>query len=156
MVRPSMRTRSRRKVKLTTPGGRAVTHFRRKKAGKATCGRCGRPLQGVASGSPTEIRGLSRSSRIPAKPYAGVLCPGCLDALLRYVTRMEVQHAVPEFSDLNLQRDLTLEKFLYRGWWADVTAGKVKRKAAVEKPWRKGRRVEAKGKPKARSRKKAE
>jgi len=80
------------------------------------------------------MRGFSASQRAPERPYGGLLCPGCVDALVRYVTRMEVRHMKPGFEDLDLARDLTIEKFLPRGWWATVSSGKKLPKKTPYKP----------------------
>ena len=152
MVAPSKRTRSRKKVKKKTPGARNVTHIRGEKAKKKACGRCGKQLSGVASDSSTKMKNMSKSSKVPARPYAGVLCSNCLDGLLRYVTRMEVKHSNPEYAELDFRRDLTLEKYLPRGWWSEVTAGKKKVAKAKSKP---DRKAKAKAKPKTKAKAKA-
>jgi large subunit ribosomal protein L34e len=153
MVRPANRTRSTKKVKRRTPGGATKTHIRRRKPGKAKCGRCGRQLSGVAAGTPKQIRDMAKSSRTPARPYAGVLCTGCLDDLVRYVTRMQVKHTVQDYGDLRVQRDLTIEKYLPRGWWAAVTEGGILKRTVKSKPKRSRKEAppKKKGKPKAKS-----
>jgi large subunit ribosomal protein L34e len=148
MVRRSFRTRSRKKVKVRTPGGRTVTHFRAEKAKKAVCGRCGVTLSGVATGSATFMGNLPASQKRPARPYGGVLCPGCLDSLVRYVTRTEAVCRAPEYSDMGVQRDLTLEKFLPRGWFASASAGSVLRTAKKSKPKGRAKPAAKKEKPK--------
>ncbi|MFH1054787.1 MAG: hypothetical protein V1744_01700 [Candidatus Altiarchaeota archaeon] len=134
MVKRSMRTRSRKKVKIRTPGARTVTHFRQEKAGHVTCGRCKSQLGGVASGSPTWMKSISKSQRIPDRSYGGVLCPNCLDDLVRYVTRMEAKHSGPEYASLDIERDFTIEKFLPRDWWGKVSSGHITKKTPKEKP----------------------
>ncbi|MBD3387906.1 MAG: hypothetical protein GF416_02555 [Candidatus Altiarchaeales archaeon] len=146
MVAPSKRTRSTKKVRRKTPGGKNTTLFRRAKSAKPRCGRCGKQLSGMASGTATEMKSFNKSSKVPARPYAGVLCTDCLDGLVRYVTRMEAKHKESAFADLNLQRDLTLEKYLPRGWWGEVSAGKVSVKKDGKKPA--GKRTDSKSKAK--------
>jgi large subunit ribosomal protein L34e len=152
MVKRSQRTRSTKKVKVRTPGARVTTHFRGERASKAQCGRCGQNLSGVATGRSTYVGSLPAGSRVPARPYAGILCPNCLDELVRYVTRMEVRYAVPEFSDLGIQRDLTIEKYLPRGWFADVEKGGIMKKTKKTKP---GKKAKAASAPKAQAKHKA-
>ncbi|HHQ45083.1 MAG TPA: 50S ribosomal protein L34e [Candidatus Altiarchaeales archaeon] len=120
MVEPKKRSRSVKKVKTRTPGGRTVTHYKAKKHSKNVCGRCSAVLKGVASGGPAEVRKTTRSAKGPAKPYSGVLCTKCLDELARYVTRIEAT-MVEGFEGLDLKRDLSLEKFLPRGWYAGLS-----------------------------------
>ena len=106
MVAPSKRSSSVKRVKRRTPGGRTTVLFRGEKAGRPSCGRCGTPVLWKAS-----------------RKYGGVLCPPCLEELLRYVTRMESKAASPEvFSGAEFVRDLTVEKFLPEGWWAAVSS----------------------------------
>ena len=83
MVRPALRSRSLRRIKVVTPGGRNVTHYERRKPGPARCARCGRPLNGVPRLRPSQLRKLSKTAKRPERPYGGVLCPRCLAELLR-------------------------------------------------------------------------
>lgn len=133
MVRRHLRTRTRKKVKVRTPGGKTTTHFKRKKPGKATCGRCKKNLGGVPNKIPSENRALKSSQRTPSRPYAGVLCSNCLDNLVRYATRMEVKYSNPDYKNLEVQRDLTLEKYLPRGWHARVEGGEISKERVLEK-----------------------
>jgi len=111
---------SKIKVKRKTPGGKIVVHEKRKKPKKAHCGRCGKPLGGVESKIPSEMRKLAKSEKIPNRSYAGILCTNCLEELLRYKVRFEVKFSNEEFKDLELHRDLTIEKFLPKGWWSEL------------------------------------
>jgi large subunit ribosomal protein L34e len=141
MVRRYLRTRSEKKVKVRTPGGRNVTHFKMEKTGKAECGRCGNNLGGMPNRTQSEIRVMKSSERIPSRPYAGVLCNECMDDLVRYVTRLEVKYTHPEYKKLDVQRDLTLEKFLPANWHQEVSAGNI-RKEKVEKKAAPGKKKE--------------
>jgi large subunit ribosomal protein L34e len=138
MVSRSLRTRSRKKMKVRTPGGRTVTHFKSERAGRAQCGRCGVQLAGVATGSSTEMTGMASSLKAPDRPFGGALCPKCLESLIRYATRTEVKYSASEYNSLEIQRDLTLEKYLPRGWYEAVTSGNPLRKAVREAPKFKG------------------
>jgi large subunit ribosomal protein L34e len=144
MVQRSKRTRSVKKVKVRTPGGRTTTHFRSGSIGAVRCGMCDNPLPGVATGTPTQLKGMSASSKTPNRPYAGVLCSDCLDGLIRYVTRMEVKYSGPEYALIPIERDLTIEKFLPRGWFASVQEGKKKVIREKVKPKKEGKPKKAK------------
>jgi len=122
MVRPGLRGSG--KVKRRTPGGRAAV-FYVERFGSPTCGRCGVVLLGTAKGSVSEVRAMRHSERIPSRMYAGVLCSDCVDRMVRYVTRMESKFASPGLQDLDVERDLTIEKFLPSGWWGSVQKGKL-------------------------------
>ena len=134
MVEPSKRTRSTKKKQVRTPGGRTVTHFGVGKSKQVKCGMCEKKLAGVATGTATEMKNMSKSKKVPAKPYAGTLCPACLDSLMRYVTRWEVKSSGDEFASLELSRDLKIEKFLPRGWFEKISSGKKTVKKAKTKP----------------------
>lgn len=121
MVKPMLRTRSRKRVQKRTPGGRVVTHYKAEKAKAKTCARCGEALSGVANATNSELSKLSKSEKIPTRAYAGVLCQGCVESLYRYSTRLEVKYTNPEYSDIEITRDLTLEKFLPRGWFKKLS-----------------------------------
>lgn len=121
MVKPMLRSRSKKNVQVKTPGGRTVTHYNKKKPGKKTCGRCGAELGGVPSDVSSVIRNLAKSKKGPTRPYSGVLCSGCVKRLTTYATRFEVKNKYPEYADMELQRDLTIEKFLPAGWYSSLS-----------------------------------
>ncbi len=83
MVRPALRSRSLRRVKVRTPGGEVVVHYEKRRPGPARCARCGRPLNGVPRVRPNILRNMAKTSKRPERPYGGVLCPRCLAELLR-------------------------------------------------------------------------
>ncbi len=151
MVRPDKRTRSVKKVKKKTPGGRTVTHFKAEKAKACKCGRCKTLVKNIATGSNTELSGMSKSKKGTSMPYSGVLCNKCIDTLVRYVTRMEVKHSNPGYKDLDITRDLTVEKFLPRGWYSDMSSGKVLLKKAKDKSFKKASAKPKKSKPKTKA-----
>jgi len=115
MPEPKKRSNSKKKVKKKMPGGDTRTHYKPKKKGLAKCGRC----KDILKGASTRPRKSGKSQRKPARPYAGILCSQCLDSLIRYKTRFEAT-TVEGFEDLDFQRDLTLEKFLPRGWYDNL------------------------------------
>jgi len=121
MVKPMLRSRSRKKVKKRVPGGRTVTHFREGKPKRKVCGRCGKQLSGVPSAVSSVMRNLAKSEKVPTRPYAGVLCPDCVERLVAYATRFEVKHNYPDYSEMELQRDLTIERFLPKGWFDSLS-----------------------------------
>ena len=78
MPRPALRSRSLRRVKVRTPGGRVVIHYERRKPSPARCGICGAVLSGVPRERPSKLRKLAHTERRPERPYGGVICPRCL------------------------------------------------------------------------------
>ena len=129
MVAPKNRSGSRKRISRRTPGGRTVLHYKKKKSGRALCGRCGKPLQGTPKSNYADIRKMSRSERAPTRAYAGVLCSDCTEGLQRYVTRFEVKFGYPEYADMEVSRDLTIEKFLPKGWFSEISRGSAGKKA---------------------------
>ena len=78
MVSGKHKSRSLRRVFRKTPGGRVVTHFKRRKPAKAKCAVCKKPLQAVARDIMYKVRNVPKSKKRPARPYAGMLCSGCM------------------------------------------------------------------------------
>jgi large subunit ribosomal protein L34e len=121
MVKPMLRTRARKKVQVKTPGGRNVRHTKEGKPSKKTCGRCGINLGGVPSEVSSVMRNMAKSEKVPSRPYAGVLCSACVERLVIYTTRLEVKNKYPEYAEMELQRDLTIEKYLPADWYNSVS-----------------------------------
>ncbi|TMI50531.1 50S ribosomal protein L34e [Candidatus Bathyarchaeota archaeon] len=84
MTRPSQRTSGRRKKVLTLPSGVRTIHFEAKAHRTAQCSRCGAELHGVVTGRPV---GVAKSSRVPSRPFGGVLCGNCVASEIRRVAR---------------------------------------------------------------------
>lgn len=84
MVSGKFKSRTYARKRDVTPGGKNVLRHTLRKPKKAHCGVCGKVLPGVARGRPAAIRKLSKSQRVPTRPYAGNLCSGCSrDAIIR-------------------------------------------------------------------------
>jgi len=77
MTKTMFKSRKWKKVKLKTPGGKTIAHYRRPKPKIARCGECGKPLSGVPSLRAAGMRKLSKTEKRPERPYGGVLCPSC-------------------------------------------------------------------------------
>ncbi len=90
MPRPAYRSRSLRRVRRRTPGGETRTYYEKRRPGPARCAICGRPLNGVPRLRPPKLRNLPLSSKRPERPYGGVLCPTCLEKLLKKTIRETV------------------------------------------------------------------
>lgn len=78
MPQPRYRSRTMRRIAVTTPGGERKTHYERRKPSKAKCSMCGRVLPGVARGTPTQVKKMPKTARRPERPYGGVLCTQCM------------------------------------------------------------------------------
>jgi len=87
MVKRRLRSRSLKRTQKKVPGGRTVTHYKKKKPGKARCARCGKPLQGVPRKNPAELKKLSKTEKRPERPYGGNLCSECMRKVFREKVR---------------------------------------------------------------------
>jgi large subunit ribosomal protein L34e len=87
MVRPALRSRSLRRIKVRTPGNNLVTQYKYRKPKIAKCAICKKPLQGVPRLNAADMRKLAKTKRRPERPYGGNLCSGCMRTLLRKVVR---------------------------------------------------------------------
>lgn len=128
MTAPRHKSRSNKRVKVKLPGGKNVMHYKQKKPGKHICGRCGKQLSGVPSKSVNELANMSKTEKVPTRPYAGVLCTGCTQQLFTYKARMDAVRKNPDMG-LSINRDLTIEKFLPVNW-ADAKPKVAKKKKA--------------------------
>ena len=120
MVEPRKRSRSVKKTSKRTPKGKTVIHYKKKKAGKPSCGRCSKTVP--------------ESNK---KAYGSTLCSKCTEDLLRYAVHWKAKLTSEDLKDLGLSRDLTIEKYLPKGWYKDLEAGIVKpkkKKAEYRKP----------------------
>jgi large subunit ribosomal protein L34e len=71
------RSRTFRRVKVKTPGGKTVMHYRKRKPAKAVCGGCGADLKGVPRERPYKMQNMPKTAKRPERPYGGVLCSRC-------------------------------------------------------------------------------
>ena len=87
MPRPSLRSRSLRKVKLRIPGGASVVHYLRRNPSKARCASCNSILNGVASERPTKQKNLPKTQKTVSRAYGGNLCPDCTKEAMKTKAR---------------------------------------------------------------------
>ncbi len=83
MPRPSLRSRSLKRIRIKVPGGARIIHYIKKRPGKPRCASCGRPLSGTARGTKAQVKGMPKSQKAPNRPYGGNLCPECAKEALR-------------------------------------------------------------------------
>jgi large subunit ribosomal protein L34e len=69
-------TRSTKKYKVKTPGGRTVVHLKTKKPGYARCKNCGAKLNRFKL-TVKAIKKLSKTEKRPARPFPE-LCSRCM------------------------------------------------------------------------------
>ena len=82
MVEPRKRSRSLRRVRVRTPGGRTVVHYGHRKPAKAKCGNCGAVLPGVPRERPYKMQNMPKTMKRPERPYGGNLCSKCTRELM--------------------------------------------------------------------------
>lgn len=83
MPRPAQRSRSFIKKHVHTPGGKARTHYVKKKPRPAVCALCRKALHGVPRGLPGRIAKLPKTKLRPERPYGGNLCSACTRSMVK-------------------------------------------------------------------------
>jgi len=83
MVKPMLRSRSKKRRRVRTPGKKLVTHYKRKKPGRARCAVCKKPLHGVPRLNPSKMRKLPKTKKRPERPFGGNLCSKCMRNLFK-------------------------------------------------------------------------
>jgi len=73
MVAGNLRSRTLRRVHIKTPGARNKIHYKKRKPSPPHCAETGQILPGVARGNPADISKLSKSQRVPSRPFGGKL-----------------------------------------------------------------------------------
>ncbi len=88
MPQPHLRTRSKKRSKVTLTSGRNRTHYKMEIVPTPSCAMCGKPLAGISHLSPVRIRKLDRSKRKIWRPYGGQICHNCLKRTLKQSVRV--------------------------------------------------------------------
>lgn len=83
MPAPKYRSRTFRRIKVRTPGGRNVIHYKRRRPAKAQCAECGRVLPGTLQARVCKVRNTAKTKKRPQRPYGGQLCTRCMRAKIR-------------------------------------------------------------------------
>jgi len=73
MVAPRLRSRSKRRVFVKTPGGRVTIHYEDRNPKQGTCPVTGEVLKGMPRALPAKMQNLAKSKKRPQRPYGGVL-----------------------------------------------------------------------------------
>ncbi len=87
MVAGRYKSRTLRRKKVKTPGGRLTTHYLKRKPNKAHCADCGTVLSGVPRERPYVMRNLAKTQKRPERPFGGVLCSRCSRELIKKQAR---------------------------------------------------------------------
>jgi len=78
MVAGKHKSRSMRRVAITTPSGINKIAYRPRKPKQAHCGECGAKLSGVPRARKSEINNMPKTAKRPERPFGGVLCSKCM------------------------------------------------------------------------------
>jgi len=77
MVEGKLKSRTYRRIHKTTPGGRKVIHYVKRKPQIAHCSSCGKGLFGVPRERPYKMQNMPKSYKRPQRPFGGILCTRC-------------------------------------------------------------------------------
>ncbi|MBT4445719.1 50S ribosomal protein L34e [archaeon] len=89
MVDGRLKSRRLRRVKVRTPGGKTVMHYRQRKPSAAICAIYGTPLAGVPKITDSKRKNIPKSQRRPERPYGGVLSSKAMRDVIKEQARME-------------------------------------------------------------------
>jgi len=82
-MRRAQRSRSFRKIRQNTPGGKKKVKLVKKRASRPVCGACKRPLAGTAGGRKNAAKKVSGSRKTPNRMYGGNLCHRCTREMIK-------------------------------------------------------------------------
>lgn len=91
MVAPRNRSRIKRHVFVRIPSGTTKIHYRQRKARRPHCSQCGSILAGVPTGTPRQMKTLTKSAKRPERPFGGKLCTICMRRFIIQETREKLQ-----------------------------------------------------------------
>jgi large subunit ribosomal protein L34e len=77
MVSGKYKSRTYARSRVRTPGGKNVLRHTLRKPKAAHCAGCGAVLHGMVRLRPVHHRRLSKSQKVPSRPFAGTLCSAC-------------------------------------------------------------------------------
>ena len=83
MPRPSLRSRSFRRIKKKIPGGAHIIHYFKRDPSPAKCGRCKRALHGIARERPAALKKLPKTRKNTSRVFGGNLCSSCTKEVLK-------------------------------------------------------------------------
>ncbi len=84
MVKPSHRTRSLRRKKVKTPGGKTTERRERRKSTHANCALCKKKLQGIKTD-----KKLPKTKKKPGRKFSGELCSSCAEEIVKLQARID-------------------------------------------------------------------
>ena len=93
MPEPRYRSRSKRRKKIVTPGGKNKIHYINRGPKTPSCALCHRQLHGVPRANKVISKNLNKVQKRPERIYGGYLCSQCLKEQLKKSVRKEIRQA---------------------------------------------------------------
>lgn len=83
MTTGRFKSRTFRRIKITTPGGKHKIHYRKRKPSIAKCGVCKTPLKGLPRERSRAMKNTAKSRKTVERPYGGNLCSSCMRSIIK-------------------------------------------------------------------------
>ncbi len=83
MPRRALRTRSKARIFIKTPGGRVVIHYRKRKTKSRICQLCKKEIHGIPRMNSSNASKFPKSSKRISRIYGGIICGKCLRLILK-------------------------------------------------------------------------
>lgn len=87
MPEGAKKSRTFRRIKRKTPGGRTVLRYEKRKPRKARCSNCGKDLAGVPRERDFKMQNMPKTMKRPSRAYGGKLCSKCTREHLKQKAR---------------------------------------------------------------------
>lgn len=78
MVEGKLKSRTKRRVYIKTPGGKNKILYKKRNMGKIKCGNCGGELHGIPRMIRSKFRSIPKSKKRVERLYGGNLCSRCM------------------------------------------------------------------------------
>ncbi len=98
MPKPMHRSSSFRRLDRTTPQGRHVIHYKRRRGAFPHCAICRTELTGIRNPKSATGRSPMSNSRL----FGGVLCPKCTSEVIKSASRIE--HGEIKLNDIGIRQ----------------------------------------------------
>jgi large subunit ribosomal protein L34e len=89
MPAPRYRSRTFRRIRITTPGSQRKLHYELRKPRPAHCASCAALLKGVPRQRDYKMKTMAKTMKRPQRPFAGMLCTRCMRRKFISIARMK-------------------------------------------------------------------
>ena len=90
MLPSKSKSRTFRRKRVKTPGGRVVIQFDRRNPQTTKCAICKKELHGIPRKLPSKFRNLPKSKKVISRPFGGNLCSSCSREKIKEITLKNV------------------------------------------------------------------